>query len=227
MLRKYRLADPGEVTTAVLRRETVSVATIKRAIERSPVLVPKGTTATQVAESIAQGIASDSRTRFSSSAAYEVAPWEFSAFAPFRNARTDSAPLPLDILEDDIKKYFVRLVGECVAEGDWGGETNDLIARAVVNGHECATAFFLKGRSVKRPLEMRDCGKRGDQIDRLFTAPADIFVIQHVHQIRESVRTSARNHVERLRQRGSYAQVCFLDGSDLARILCGLGVINH
>ena len=48
-------------------------------------------------------------------------------------------------------------------------------------------AFGLKGRATTGVLTPKKLGKNGDQIQRLFKSPADIFLIAYQGQIDESV----------------------------------------
>jgi hypothetical protein len=131
----------------------------------------------------------------------------------------------LDLLEADIKGHLLDILGEVERKGDWGGETDDLYCSNVwVNGQRMAAAFLLKGRATARkrgkyPLRLKDCGENGDQVARLFTAPAQLFVIQYVGPISPAVLSAAADHVELLRHRGQEAWYCIMDRTDTARVL--------
>ncbi|MGA9895233.1 MAG: hypothetical protein WBQ55_23435 [Xanthobacteraceae bacterium] len=71
---------------------------------------------------------------------------------------------------------------------DWGGEPNDLYTSKVrVNGQRRAMAFAFRGPATAGKLTPRKLGKNGDQIQRLFNSPADVFFVQYHGQIDESV----------------------------------------
>ena len=108
---------------------------------------------------------------------------------------------------------------------DWGGEINDLYTtNIVVNGTRRATAFLLKGPGIgKKVMEIADCGKRGDQIVRLFDTPADLFVIQYVGPIAELLIKDVQGKVANLRASGKDANFLIMDAQDTARVLRAYG----
>jgi hypothetical protein len=153
----------------------------------------------------------------------EVSLWTVAEFSRFASVPPPSLDLPLALNEDDIKQAFASLTCPLIHQGDWGGETHDLLTSVHVGGVVRTMAFLLKGKSVPRVMQVRDCGRRGDQVQRLFRAPAELFAVQHVHEIGETVRSEAFDQVELLRSRGRMASCCFIDGRDLARLWIGLG----
>lgn len=150
----------------------------------------------------------------------------FSAIANYRPKFTKSS---LDALkgvsEERIKHAFAEIIGEPSVPKDWGGERSDLFSTHVFfEGRRRSTAFLFKGPSKFRPMTMADLGKNGDQIDRLFSEPADILILQHCHEVRNSVRAVMRAYAERV---GNPRLFCIIDGYDTLRILqtfrkCGL-----
>jgi hypothetical protein len=93
------------------------------------------------------------------------------------------------IPEAEIKSVFAELLGELHVQKDWGGEECDLFSsNLTVNGVPSSAAFMLKGPAKFHELKIKDCGKNGDQIPRLFKCPAEIFVVQHCHKISPAVR---------------------------------------
>jgi hypothetical protein len=104
---------------------------------------------------------------------------------------------------------------------DWGGEVNDFYtANLVLNGARRSTAFLLKGNGLKRAeMTIRDCGKNGDQIVRLFQSPAEIFVIQYVGPIAEAVVHDVHSKTVARRSEGANANYLVIDGQDTARLL--------
>ncbi len=84
----------------------------------------------------------------------------------------------LNLSEDQVQLALEQILGVSFHKKDWGGEVNDLYtANVVVNGTRRATAFLLKGPGIgKKEMTIADCGKNGDQVVRLFTTPADLFV---------------------------------------------------
>lgn len=91
--------------------------------------------------------------------------------------------------ESDIKKLIKKILGEKGKFPDWGGETSDLFTSVKINSKRYSAAFALKGKSKKslKKLFPKDMGKNGDQIYRMFTTPANVFMVQFVGQIDDSV----------------------------------------
>jgi hypothetical protein len=113
---------------------------------------------------------------------------------------------------------------------DWGGEGNDLYtANVTVNGVRRATAFLLKGPGIgkNKTMTISDCGKNGDQLVRLFTAPADLFVVQYVGPIADSVISDVEGKAVEKRAQGKNAQFLIIDGQDTARLLYAYGKLGH
>jgi len=65
-------------------------------------------------------------------------------------------------------------------------------------------------------------GKPGDQIDRLFSEPADLLILQHCHEIRAAVVNMMETYAFDLRRPRRFM---ILDGADTARILKGYGML--
>lgn len=131
----------------------------------------------------------------------------------------------LDVSEDRVQMAFERILAVPFHKKDWGGEQNDLYtANLVVNGARHETAFMLKGNGLKRKvMEMKDCGKNGDQILRLCGSPARLFVIQFVGTVSEAVVSDVDGKVRNLRTHGKDAWYCIIDGHDNARVLRAYG----
>ncbi len=136
--------------------------------------------------------------------------------------------VPLDILEDDIQSAIEAIVQELEHDKDWGGETSDLFTtRVVMAGKRIVAAWLLKGRALKGKLTPAKAGKRGTQIQRLFTEPADLFVVQHVDAIDSSVSDEMQLRAAAVaRQRGSTVYWCTVDGTDTARLLKAYGFLS-
>ncbi len=128
--------------------------------------------------------------------------------------------VPLALLEDEIKSHLQQIIGEPFSSTHWPGETNDLFtSRLVLGGTRIRAAFLLKGRGTRGKLRLKDCGINGDQIVRLASAPADIYIVQHVDAISENVVKDLRDKVELKRSHGAEVLSCFMDGFDTARVL--------
>jgi hypothetical protein len=130
---------------------------------------------------------------------------------------TENAP----ILEKTFKAGLQNILGEEGKFNDWGGEGDDLFSsRLIFKGKRVTVAFGLKGRGTKGKLTPKKLGKQGDQIQRLFRAPADIFLIQYWGQIDESIVEQMKliaNGKSALEGRRIYYGE--IDGQDTLRIL--------
>lgn len=130
-----------------------------------------------------------------------------------------------DRSEDSIQLALEQILDVSFHKKDWGGEINDLYtANMVVNGTRRATAFLLKGNGLKsKEMRIKDCGKNGDQIVRLFQSPADLYVVQFVGRISEMVIADVVGKVRDVRAQGRDACFLIMDGQDTARILQAYG----
>jgi len=94
----------------------------------------------------------------------------------------------IPIREDIIKEGLKKIIEEEGEFKDWGGETDDLYTnRIIFQGKRTPVAFGLKGSGTKGKLTPKKMGKEGDQIQRLFKSPSDVFIIQYWDQIAESI----------------------------------------
>jgi len=125
------------------------------------------------------------------------------------------------ILEETFQKGLQRILAEKGEFHDWGGEGDDLFSnRLIVEGNRLTVAFGLKGRGTKGKLTPAKLGKNGDQIQRLFRSPADVYIIQYWNQIDESVVeqmkliATAKSYYES--RRVYYGEI---DGQDTLRLL--------
>jgi hypothetical protein len=92
------------------------------------------------------------------------------------------------VRENLIKKGFADIVGEGGVFKDWGGEKSDLYTNKLrIKGGRRATAVAFKGKGTSGKLTPAKMGKNGDQIDRLFDEPAEVFLIVYSGQIDSSV----------------------------------------
>lgn len=134
---------------------------------------------------------------------------------------------PLEYSEEQIQLWLEEIIGEPEHKKDWGGEINDLFTtQLLVNIKRKNAAFLLKGPGINTiTLEISRCGKKGDQIQRLFRSPAELFLIQFIGLISENIIEEARNKTLLLRHEGINAQFCIIDGYDTARILKAYGKI--
>ena len=87
-------------------------------------------------------------------------------------------------------------------------------------GKRISAAFGLKGRGTKGILVPKKMGKRGDQITRLFRAPAELFLIQYWAQIDESILEAMATQAK-LKSLYDAKKIYYgiIDGQDTARLL--------
>jgi len=136
------------------------------------------------------------------------------------NGISRSAVKEVMLSEDQIQTKLEKILAEPHHKKDWGGETNDLYtSNLIINGERYRAAFLLKGSGTKGTLTIAKCGVNGDQIQRLFKCPADIFVIQHVSEIDEAVVEEARQKTIAVRFANPRAQFCIIDGIDTQRLM--------
>lgn len=118
-----------------------------------------------------------------------------------------------------VKELICELLGEHEVPSDWGGEESDVFsANLIVGGTRKTGAFLLKGPAKFHPMTMKDCGKNADQIHRLFNISADIYIVQHCHNIGAAVRKT----VEAFAMQRSFRAPCsyiIMDGTDTAQLL--------
>jgi hypothetical protein len=141
----------------------------------------------------------------------------------FSLIRTEPPPSRRDlellksVPENEIKKAFAEIIGEPTIPKDWGGEKSDLFTTYLkLKGQRVSAAVAFKGPSKFHPMTLADLGKNGDQIDRLFTEPIFLAIVQHCHKIETSVRSTMRAFATRI---GDLRLCCMVDGFDTIRIL--------
>lgn len=127
----------------------------------------------------------------------------------------------LNISEDSIQKALEKIFFVPFHKNDWGGEINDLYTSNVfLRGTRLSAAFLLKGKGLRNnTLEIRDCGKNGDQIVRLFDSPSQLYVVQFVGNIAENVIKDVESKTKLKCTSGEKTYYCIINGQDTARIL--------
>lgn len=126
--------------------------------------------------------------------------------------------------EAQIKTWIAEIIGERDIPKDWGGENSDLYAMNLhIEGEPMRAAFAFKGLAKFHKMEVKDLGKNGDQIVRLFNEPADIFIVQHCHFISPGVVYTMDAFASRYYQPSYYSVI---NGIDTLRILKAYGKIK-
>jgi len=106
---------------------------------------------------------------------------------------------------------------------DWGGEKSDLwTSHLSLRGERKRAAFLLKGPAKFHPMTIPDLGKKGDQIHRLYSEDADIYILQHCHNVTQVIYQMMRVYSS---QFNKLSQFSILDGIDTLRLLKAYGKI--
>jgi hypothetical protein len=134
----------------------------------------------------------------------------------------------LSLSEDRVQLALEQILNVSFHKKDWGGEVNDLYtANVVVSGTRRATAFLLKGPGIgKKEMTIADCGKNGDQLVRLFSTPADLFVVQYVGPMADLLVKDVQGKTAELRAQGKAAHFLIIDGQDTARLFHAFGKLQ-
>lgn len=128
---------------------------------------------------------------------------------------------PTNMSERDFKEGLLRIVRQPGDFKDWGGELNDAFTtHLVVGGKRMRTAIALKGPGTRGKLTPKKMGKNGDQIQRLFTTSADIYILQYWNGIEQSVYEQT-HQLAMARSAASGVEVSYviIDGSDSTRLI--------
>ena len=92
------------------------------------------------------------------------------------------------IYETKFKAGVAAILGEKDRFKDWGGELNDLSSTKVrIDGKRRMAAFAFKGPGTSGKLTPGKMGKNGDQIQRLFRCPADVYIVQYWRNVDDNV----------------------------------------
>jgi hypothetical protein len=141
------------------------------------------------------------------------------SFAKVRKTYGDTTPTPIP--EARFKRGVQRILGEGGRFVDWGGERNDLLTTRVrIGGRRRPTAFAFKGPGRRGILTPGRMGKHGDQIQRLFTSPADVFFVQYWGQVADSV-VEQLEQFAKAKSAGDGKEILFgiIDGQDSNRLI--------
>jgi hypothetical protein len=132
---------------------------------------------------------------------------------------SDADVMPID--EKQFKDGLQKIIGERGVFQDWGGESNDLFStQIVIKGKRISTAFGLKGKGTTGILVPRKMGKRGDQLQKLLTGPAQMFLVQYWNQIDESIMDQMRRlATAKSWSEGRTIYIGKIDGQDTRRLI--------
>ena len=125
------------------------------------------------------------------------------------------------IPEKVFKRGVARILKETGRFEDWGGESNDLYTTRVhLEGRRVAAAFAFKGPGTSGILTPGKMGKHGNQIQRLFRIPAEVYIVQYWGQISEDV-TEQLHAFAVARAATGGERICYgvINGDDSTRLV--------
>ena len=130
----------------------------------------------------------------------------FVAASTIAPATVSAIASPLDLPEETIKRLILRILADSHVAQDWGGERDDIHTALVeLDGRRVRASFLLKGRGLKTSLRPKNLGKNGDQLTRLVTQPAELFVVQHVGVVDSGTSSSSNERFRRCATRATPA----------------------
>jgi hypothetical protein len=141
-------------------------------------------------------------------------------FSKVKDIKTGSF-ISSSLYESEIKEGLKKIIGEEGKFVDWGGEKGDLFStRLFIKNIRLNVQFGLKGRGTKGRLVPGKMGKNGDQIQRLFDSPADVFFVQYHGQIDESV-ISQMKYIAIAKSVSENRKIYYgiIDGNDTAKLI--------
>lgn len=125
-----------------------------------------------------------------------------------------------DLAEKKIKEGFTKIIGESGSFKDWGGEKSDLYTtRLRYRGARRRAAVAFKGKATTGKLVPAKMGKNGDQVNRLFEEPAEIFLVVFGGQIDPTIVSQMQAFALGRAMSGARVYYGVVDGTDLARIV--------
>ena len=137
----------------------------------------------------------------------------------------DLFPL-VQLSEDEVKKHICDIIGHPFPQKDWGGEVCDIFCNVRFRRRTVPSAFILKGKSyATRPLRISDLGKNGDQLVRMFSLPAELFVVQSNGPIDGAVYNQIQAQVAEKLMTNQPVYYLVMDGVQTARLLRSYGKI--
>jgi len=145
---------------------------------------------------------------------------DIDSFEAVRGVQTGETQLS-GMAESNFKNGIASILGEPAEFKDWGGEKSDLMTTRVrFCGRRIASAFAFKGPGQKGKLTPARMGKNGDQCQRLFSEPADLYFVQHWREIDPSVIELMQTFaIMRSTTLMKPIRFCVIDGKDSARLV--------
>jgi hypothetical protein len=138
----------------------------------------------------------------------------------FSDIGNESRPGMQSFPERRIKEGIAEVIGEHGSFKDWGGERSDLYTTRIrLAGRRIRAAIAFKGRGTSGKLVPAKMGKNGDQINRLFEEPADLFLVVYGGQIDSSIISQMQAFAVGHALSGRKVYYGVIDGTDLGRLV--------
>lgn len=138
----------------------------------------------------------------------------------FSNVKKYTGSRVSSLEENEIKEGFKKIIEEEGVFKDWGGEKSDLYSTNIIfKGRRIPTAIAFKGKGTSAKLVPAKMGKNGDQINRLFTEPAELFLVVYWGQIESSIISQMRAFAIGSAMSGCKVYYGVIDGNDLSRLI--------
>jgi hypothetical protein len=148
-------------------------------------------------------------------------------FDEFKKVEEIEDPKNFDIMKEISESAFKSCIAEIIGDTtqkDWGGETSDHYSTHIrLNRKRIKASFIFKGPSRFAPMDLNHLGKNNDQIYRLTKEPADVFFVQHCHDINQAVRETLRAFAV---QPSNPRRYCLIDGRDSLRLLKAYNLLD-
>ncbi len=138
----------------------------------------------------------------------------------FSRAKDFSPSLIKTLPEKKIKSAFQKIIGEKGSFKDWAGEKSDLYTTQIfLKGIRIPAAIAFKGSGTKGKLVPAKMGKNGDQINRLFDEPAQLFIVVYPGQIDSSIISQMKAFAIANAHRGANIYYSVIDSNDLSKLI--------
>jgi hypothetical protein len=138
----------------------------------------------------------------------------------FSRARDETASPIKPFAEKKLKNGFAKIIGEKGSFKDWGGEKSDLYTTKLkLSGKRKPAAIAFKGKATKGKLVPGKMGKNGDQINRLFDEPAEVFLVVYCGQIDSSIISQMQAFAIGSALSGRRIYYGVVDASDISRLV--------
>jgi hypothetical protein len=137
----------------------------------------------------------------------------------FAGAQNVVASRMKPLYEKKLKGGFAKIIGERGSFKDWGGEKSDLYSTKLrIGGKRVPSAIAFKGKGTTGKLVPKKMGKNGDQINRLFDEPADVFLVVYFGQIDSSIIAQMKAFAIGNALKGQRVYYGVVDASDICRL---------